>query len=103
LVKLFRDPQFLQTKQNEEVDSGMTEIDFEEATAGYQAAYSRIAASEVAAADPVGYVGNVQEYLGQQLAQANKADSRIKDLVQAGDAEIVGQFLKDLASGGYIS
>jgi exportin-2 (importin alpha re-exporter) len=80
----------------------MTEIDYEEQTAGYQAAYSRLAASESAAVDPVAYVGDVQAYLGQELVRASRADGRIKELLQAGSPEVVSQFVQSLAMAGYV-
>ncbi|KAF7308719.1 Importin N-terminal domain-containing protein [Mycena chlorophos] len=48
---------------------GMTEIDQEEQTAGYQAAYSRLAASEANEVDPVAYVQNPEEFFGNAADQ----------------------------------
>ena len=45
----------------------MTAIDFEEQAAGYQAAYSRLAASEMPQSDPVGYVQDPLQYFQQEL------------------------------------
>ena len=60
LVKLFSEPQHLALKEGD--SSGgteLTETDYEEQRAGYQAAYSRLAAPESGPDDPVGYVGDV--------------------------------------------
>ncbi|KAF5386293.1 hypothetical protein D9757_008606 [Collybiopsis confluens] len=80
LIKLFSEPQFLVpankafSSSTASEDSGaaalglgaLTEIDFEEQTAGYQAAYSRLAASEsaedAAAEDPVRWVDDAQKF-----------------------------------------
>ncbi|KAH0831108.1 hypothetical protein J3R83DRAFT_13674 [Lanmaoa asiatica] len=68
LVKLFSEPQYLASKEGESSGgTGLTEIDYEEQTAGYQAAYSRLAASESGPVDPVGYVGDVRAFLGRAL------------------------------------
>ena len=47
LSKLFSEPQYLSTSTStDDPHAGLTEIDYEEANAGYQAAYSRLAAAE---------------------------------------------------------
>ena len=53
----------------EDPDAGLTAIDHEEQNAGYQAAYSRLAASESAVVDPVGYVNDPQELLENELGR----------------------------------
>jgi exportin-2 (importin alpha re-exporter) len=82
LIKLFKEPQHLGGNTVEDPDAGLSEIDYEEQTAGYQAAYSRLAASESALVDPVAYVQNPQEFLRVQLA---KADPAVRSLLQSGD------------------
>ena len=73
LVKLFSEPQYLASKEGESTGgTGVTEIDYEEQTAGYQAAYSRLAASESAPVDPVGYVTDVRAFLGRRLGMMDK-------------------------------
>ncbi|KAF7976444.1 hypothetical protein HWV62_6681 [Athelia sp. TMB] len=79
---------------------GLTEIDHEEQNAGYQAAYSRLAASEAAPVDPVAWVSNPTEYLGQELVRLSKNDPRVKSLLTLSDGAITGTFLKTLASAG---
>jgi len=80
LGKLFSEPQYLDIKHDEQGDSSITAIDFEEQTAGYQAAYSRLAASETSEPDPVAYVQNPLQYLQQEL---EKLTSRYGAQVQA--------------------
>lgn len=50
--------------------AGATEIDVEEANAGYQAAYARLAASESARADPAAAVPDENAFLKSALAAA---------------------------------
>jgi len=71
LYRLFANPQHLtkKTAGEEDPDAGLTAIDHEEQTAGYQAAYSRLAASESAAVDPVGYVNDPRELLENELGR----------------------------------
>jgi exportin-2 (importin alpha re-exporter) len=98
VIKLFSEPQYLSKTKDEEQSTGITEIDFEEQTAGYQAAYSRLAAADGAPVDPVAYVRDPQDFLGQALV---KADPRVKGLLAAGDEKVVQPFLQALATSGY--
>jgi exportin-2 (importin alpha re-exporter) len=75
----------------EDPDVGLTEIDHEEQTTGYQASYSRLAASESIPTDPVAYVQNPQDFLRQCLANISFAS-----LLQPADAEVVHPFLQML-------
>ncbi|KAJ8595722.1 Cse1-domain-containing protein [Rhizopogon salebrosus TDB-379] len=99
VVKLFSEPQYLSKSKDEEQNTGLTEIDFEEQTAGYQAAYSRLAAAEGAPVDPVAYVRDPRDFLGQALV---KADPRVKGLLAAGDVAVVQPFVQALAASGYV-
>ncbi|OCH89837.1 Cse1-domain-containing protein [Obba rivulosa] len=102
LVKLFQEPQHLTKKDGEEdPDVGLTNIDYEEQTAGYQAAYSRLAASESGPVDPVAYVRDPREFLGQELVKLSQRDQRVKAVVSAADQTVVGPFLQSLAASGY--
>lgn len=103
LAKLFQEPQYLTSKPTgDDANAGLTEIDYEEQTAGYQAAYSRLAASESAAVDPVAYVRDPKEFLGTELTRVSKANGQqLKALIQAGDPEVVGPFVQSLAAIGY--
>jgi len=71
LYRLFANPQHLMKKsaEDEDPDAGLTAIDHEEQNAGYQAAYSRLAASERVAVDPVGYVNDPRELLENGLGR----------------------------------
>jgi exportin-2 (importin alpha re-exporter) len=60
LGKLFNERQHFEIKKEEATDEAITAIDFEEQDAGFQAAFSRLAASEsvTVETDPVAYVQN---------------------------------------------
>ncbi|CAL1709388.1 unnamed protein product [Somion occarium] len=87
LAKLFSEPQHLTSKEGEaDQDAGLTMIDYEEQTAGYQAAYSRLAASETVEADPVAF----------------KSKPQIKSLLTAVDPSSL-PFVQSLVAAGYIA
>jgi exportin-2 (importin alpha re-exporter) len=98
VIKLFSEPQYLSKSKDEEQSTGITEIDFEEQTAGYQAAYSRLAAAGGAPVDPVAYVRDPQDFLGQALV---KADPRVKSFLAAGDQKVMQPFVQALVTAGY--
>ncbi|KAG2356783.1 CAS/CSE protein [Suillus spraguei] len=98
VIKLFSEPQYLSKSKDDEQSTGITEIDFEEQTAGYQAAYSRLAAAEGASIDPVAYVRDPRDFFGQALV---KADPRVKGLLAAGDEKVVQPFVQALVASGY--
>jgi exportin-2 (importin alpha re-exporter) len=100
LAKLFSEPQYLVKSGEEDPNVGLTAVDYEEQTAGYQAAYSRLAASERAPEDPTSWVRDPQEYFGQELSRAAKANGRIVQLVGAADQSIVGPFIQSLRAAG---
>ena len=76
----------METKKEESTDEAITAIDFEEQSAGYQAAYSRLAASESAEADPVAYVQNPLLFLQQGLERlTNKYGQQIQMLISAAE------------------
>lgn len=82
LGKLFSEPQYFSNKADEAGDAGMTAIDFEEQTAGYQAAYSRLAASETAEVDPVAYVQNPLQFFQQELEKlSGKYGPQVRSLI----------------------
>jgi exportin-2 (importin alpha re-exporter) len=72
LHRLFSDPQYLTKDTPEDPDAGLTAIDYEEQNAGYQAAYSRLAASESVPVDPVAHVGDPRELLSAELERLRK-------------------------------
>ncbi|KAJ7077918.1 CAS/CSE protein [Mycena belliarum] len=98
LVQLFRG-QYLAgvpatTKNGDDTASvGITEIDQEEQAAGYQAAYSRLAASETVEADPVAYVRDPEEYLRNELKELRgRNGQQLQTLLSAADVSVVGPF-----------
>lgn len=93
MVRLFSEPEHLTNKTDDDPDGTLTAIDYEEQTAGYQAAYSRLAAAEAPAADPVAYVNNPREFLAQELRKAGPA---VRPLAAQADQAIVGPFLATL-------
>lgn len=102
LVKLFSDTLDLTSAQRTEAqdpDELLRSIDFEEQGAGYQAAYSKLAASETIVEDPVASVGDSKEFVARQLGAAVGKDARIRGLVGMADAEIVGPFMQSLSGG----
>ena len=96
LIGLFHEPQYLSGTSGDEAQSaaGYTEIDYEEQTAGYQAAFSKLASSEGAPTDHVAYVGSLQVFVGQQLANMTSAAPQTKALILAGDSGVVRPFLQ---------
>lgn len=84
LGKLFTEPQYLTKDKNEDNDIAITAIDLEEEAAGYQAAYSRLAASETAEPDPVGYVQDPLNYFEQELGQLRAKMGEKVDLLISG-------------------
>ncbi|EJF64481.1 importin alpha re-exporter, partial [Dichomitus squalens LYAD-421 SS1] len=101
LAKLFQTEQLLTKKEELDPDAGLTQIDYEEQTAGYQAAYSRLAAAEAAPADPVAHVKDLKVFVGQELAQASARDQRVKAWVAQTDASVTGPFVQALAASGF--
>jgi len=104
LVKLFSEPQYLTNNKNEEdPHAGITDIDYEEQTAGYQAAYSKLAASESVEVDPVAHIRDPQQYLGEQLVLLSKRQGQqLKAMVSAADPVTVRPFIQVLGAAGYV-
>lgn len=100
LAKLFQTEQLL-TKEEADADAGLTAIDHEEQAAGYQAAYSRLAAAEAAPVDPVAHVQNLKAFVGQELARVSARDSRVKGWISTTDVSVTGPFVQALAASGY--
>ena len=99
LAKLFSEPQHLTKEKDEDPDAGLTEIDYEEQNAGYQASYSRLAASETVSVDPVAYVPHPRDFFGTELVRLTKADPRVKSLLLANPSN--APFLQAMAGAGY--
>ncbi|KAL4072157.1 CAS/CSE protein [Scleroderma yunnanense] len=98
LVKLFQEPQYLvkSSSNDDTATTGITEIDYEEQTAGYQAAYSRLAAADKPPVDPVAYVKDPRAFLGQALSRA-----RVGALLTVSEPGIVKSFVESLVAEGY--
>ncbi|KAJ7767471.1 CAS/CSE protein [Mycena maculata] len=70
---------------------GITDVDQEEQAAGYQAAYSRLAASETVEADPVEYVRDPAEFLRSELSEMRgRSGQQLQTLLSAVDPSVVG-------------
>lgn len=104
LVKLFSEPQYLtSTKDEEDPHAAITVIDYEEQTAGYQAAYSKLAASESIEVDPAAYVRDPQQYLGEQLVLLSKRQGQqLKAMLSTADPVTVKPFVQALSRAGYV-
>ncbi len=83
LIKLVAKPQHPSKEKGEDEDAGLTSIDFEEQNAGYQAAYSRLAASEGGFVDPVGFVQSPLVFLAQSLRELAQTSSQIQDIIKS--------------------
>ncbi|KAL0945218.1 hypothetical protein HGRIS_000730 [Hohenbuehelia grisea] len=107
LAKLFMEPQYLQSAQSKTGDDddnavALTEIDYEEQTAGYQAAYSRLAAADTVREDPVAYVNNPRDFLGQALVKMSAENkTRLHSLIGAANQDAVGPFVRGLGEAGF--
>lgn len=103
LAKLSGEPQYLTNKASDDADTGFTMVDAEEQNAGYQAAYSRLAASEFEEPDPVGYITNPVTFIGEQFKalQGRVGQDKVRQLVNASQAPEVAPFIAQLGSQGY--
>lgn len=93
LAKLVREPQVLQRTKVadlDQTDAAFTTVDVEEQNAGYQAAYSRLAASEVTAVDPIPNVPDVHLFMKQELTKAVSEDPRLGTWIRQSGANIEG-------------
>lgn len=72
LRQLLQQQQSLAKDKEDDPDAGLTVIDHEEQNAGYQAAYSRLAASESIAVDPVAYITDPKQFLSVELDRMAK-------------------------------
>ncbi|KAK7018654.1 importin-alpha export receptor [Paramarasmius palmivorus] len=108
LIKLFGPPgtTLKETKSSSGTDDdafvAMTAIDEEEQSAGYQAAYSRLAASESVDIDPVAYVGDPEKFLGEEMVRFSKqGGGRLRELLSQCNPQVVGPVIQSLARAGY--
>lgn len=93
------EPQHLRKDKTEDGDEGLTAIDFEEQNAGYQAAYSRLAASESGGVDPVAHIRDPEAFLGLEISRVAKADPRVKTMLTTDPS--VAAFVQRLIATGY--
>ncbi|KAH9945469.1 CAS/CSE protein [Epithele typhae] len=101
LAKLFQTEQQLSKKDETDPDAGLTQVDFEEQSAGYQAAYSRLAAAEAAPLDPVAHVESLPAFVGQALAGLARGEPRVRAWAGATDAGVTGPFVRALGQFGF--
>ncbi len=79
-------------------DALLSTIDQEEQSAGYQAAYSKLAASETAQTDPVEYVTDARRFFAEELQKALNSEPGLKKVVLGiGNS----QLLHDLRGAGF--
>ncbi|KAL0569494.1 importin-alpha export receptor [Marasmius crinis-equi] len=110
LIKLFgppgsnlKDTKPTSTGNDDDAFVAMTAIDEEEQSAGYQAAYSRLAASESSEVDPLSYVSDPDKFLGEEMVRFSKAggQAKLKELLGQVDPSVVGPVIQSLAGAGY--
>jgi len=105
LVKLFSESKHLTSAQSadtQDPDEALRALDFEEQGTGYQASYSKLAASETVEEDPVAYVANPREFVGQELVRVSKTDAQLRNRIQAADSAVVVPFMQALAGSGFV-
>lgn len=93
LLGLYASPTLAKSKEESQTgDDAVTAIDYEEQGAGYQAGFSRLAASEGDKADLAAYVSDPQQYLIQELSTALQDSSKpIRQLLAKADPAKVNQ------------
>jgi len=105
LVKLFSESKHLTSAQNTDIqdpDEALRALDFEEQGTGYQASYSKLAASETVEEDPIAYIQNPRDFVGQELARVAKTDAQLRNRIQATDSAVVVPFMQALAGSGFV-
>jgi exportin-2 (importin alpha re-exporter) len=98
LVGLFREPRAFAAA--EDAGTGVTNIDLEEQAAGYQAAYSKLAAATAPPPDLVAYVGNVRSYVAGEFTRLLSTEPNVKMLVEQVDQNQLRPFLSGLGVTG---
>ncbi|KAF8596041.1 hypothetical protein BDV93DRAFT_79575 [Ceratobasidium sp. AG-I] len=93
LLGLYASPTLAKSKEESQTgDDAVTAVDHEEQGAGYQAGFSRLAASEGDKTDIVAYVSDPQQYLIQELSAALQDSSKpIRQLLAKTDPAKVNQ------------
>lgn len=84
-------------------DAGITQIDYEEQTAGYQASYSKLSASENPRPDPASYAPDAKKFVMGELAKALQSPNQpaFQNLLQLCDAAVVQPFAAEMATAGF--
>lgn len=98
LVGLFREPKAFAVA--EDAGTGVTDIDLEEQAAGYQAAYSKLAAAATSPPDLVAYVGNARSYVAGEFTRLLSTEPDVKTLVEQADQSQLRPFLSGLGVSG---
>jgi len=83
LEKLLSTKGALATSAEEDDDphAALTAIDYEEQTAGYQAAFSKLAASQLQRPHPIAYIPDAEVFVKLALSQAVAQNSHIRSLL----------------------
>ncbi|KAG8688800.1 importin-alpha export receptor [Ceratobasidium sp. 423] len=98
ILGLYTSPAALAKSSTESAtgDDAVTAIDYEEAGAGYQAGYSRLAASESDKTDLAAYVQDPRQFLIEQLTAALDSSKPIRQLL----AQVAPDKLNQLTGAG---
>ncbi|KAH8981961.1 CAS/CSE protein [Lactarius hatsudake] len=96
LAGLFKEKNAFAAQDNDGTGTGVTEIDLEEQAAGYQAAYSKLAAAGAQAQDVVAYAGDVRVHVAREFTRLLSAEPGVKTLIGQADQSQVGPFLLNL-------
>lgn len=96
LAGLFKETNAFAAPDDDGTGTGATEIDLEEQAAGYQAAYSKLAAAGAPARDVVAYAGDVRVHVAREFTRLLSAEPGVKTLVGQADQSQVGPFLLSL-------
>lgn len=103
LLQLFASSDHAGLVADEDPDSGITAIDYEEQNVGYQVAYSKLAASEIPRPDPVAYAGDPKDYLFKELAQAiGKTGAQFWiERIRRANSPLTDRFIEEYSAAGY--
>jgi len=97
LAGLFRETNAFAARDDDGTGgTGATDIDLEEQAAGYQAAYSKLAAAGAPARDVVAYAGDVRSHVAREFTRLLSAEPGVRTLVAQADQSQVGPFLSSL-------
>jgi len=91
---LFKEPKAFAAA--EDAGTGVTEIDLEEQSAGYQAAYTKLAAAATPSTDLVAHAGNVRSYVAGEFTRLLGTEPGVKTLIGQTDQGQIRPFLSSL-------